>query len=964
MHMVVISRWLLAACLGLLVTPATAQFSNSAKWGSGGFSALPAGAAQSCAFGTLINGLCQGAITSGTTWTVPSDFTAYNDWGTIAGGGGAGWGTSGSAYDAAGGGGAYSVKHNVSLTPGATAGIHIGAGGAGASSAGSGTTGGDTWACTSTANCATITGSAVFVGAKGGGGGVPGNPGTPGTGGAAASGVGDGVTSGGNGGVATYAGGGAGGGAGGPYGPGADGGHKDPSAIPSGGGGGGGGGGGFVGGSGVGTTAGIGGNNFNGLGGAAGGTVGSPTGSVGSGGGGGGGGYGSNGVSAGGAGGNGSEFDATHGSGGGGGGSGFSNTTIGVQTGGNGGLYGGGGGAAFVAGPVEGNGAQGMIWIAYVPSWGSPVVGPGDIYATAGTPPVAVYSVTRRMYAAYPGLLLQLQRASDGSFLSVGPNAAGVVDLSAVAAFCATANDCGYSKAMDQGGVNVLMQPTLISQMPYRISPLNGLPILFGDTLNTSVGICDPLNGPCTFLNNVVSTNKIPVGASPITLYEIRTNENSATCGGEFGDTEIPVGDHGSGHLFGLGYTSTSATSCPNFPLKLTLELENGDQGASPATNPSVFSQFGRWDGTTNITLKYGDATAGTLTTILNQAPPQTPSLEGGVAWSSMGDATSGHSAGFEAMIMAGSSANATDDAAQVNAAAFYGARKATYTCGTAYCGPGNVIASASAAYGLRAYSLATRGNNLINVCDPSNIACADIASDATTGRITGFPTLNGTNCGSVTTCTVKTAYELSGSGAPNVTQTTAANRPTLNPTCSVAAGAWGGGPCLVFGSGITLNASSAVPSMSLPLTISSVVQRTGATNTEQTIALIGSAQTGTLVNSCLGYTSNAGRAFVGTCGVARNMFAGQAGFFTSLIATAASSSITASHMNGGSMPIPGGLTGPNTASISLGRPVSPDATADFSFFGVWTETQFYPGAATDAQALSLGLNQAQAYGY
>ncbi len=158
-------------------------------------------------------------LTSGTSWTVPSDWNnASNTIEVIGGGGGAAHG--------GGSGGAYAKSSNVALTPDSTITYAIGA--AGASSTSSPTAGGDTYFCDSTSNCGSIVGSAVVAGAKGGG---AASGGTGGTGGSAASSVGDVTYDGGDGGDAVDVAGsggynfsGGGGGSAGPDGAGGDGG--------------------------------------------------------------------------------------------------------------------------------------------------------------------------------------------------------------------------------------------------------------------------------------------------------------------------------------------------------------------------------------------------------------------------------------------------------------------------------------------------------------------------------------------------------------------------------------------------------------------------------------------------------------------------------------------------------------------------------------------------------------------
>jgi hypothetical protein len=311
-------------------------------WIAGAFAALFAlpGSALACDFGTQIaGGLCRGYLISGSSFTVPQDWTSTNTIEAIGAGGGGG--VSGT-HGGGGGGGAYSAITNYALTPGANVTYSVGAGG------GTGSNGGDT-----------SFNSVSALLAKGGAG-ASGK--TGGAGGASSSGAGSTLYSGGGGGTGANGGGG-GGGAGGPTGSGGAGSAAAGSVAGGGGGGDGGSNGGAASAPTPGQTdgaGGSGGNNASGSGGGSGGVHGtSPT--AGSNGGGGGGGWG-NGVSGQGgkAGGAGTEWDSSHGAGGGGGSGGYSGTYL---NGGAGALYGGGGGNGQAGG-------QGLIVITYAPSAG------------------------------------------------------------------------------------------------------------------------------------------------------------------------------------------------------------------------------------------------------------------------------------------------------------------------------------------------------------------------------------------------------------------------------------------------------------------------------------------------------------------------------------------------------------------------------------------------------------------
>ena len=136
----------------------------------------------SAAFATTI------FLTSGTSWSVPSDWS--NSANTIEVIGGGGGGASAAGAPAGGGGGAYSKITNLSLTPGGSANIQVGSGGS------MGNAGGDTWFNGSGGTCA-----AQSVCAKGG---STGSGTTGGTGGASGSGTGSTKYSGGKGGDSTH----------------------------------------------------------------------------------------------------------------------------------------------------------------------------------------------------------------------------------------------------------------------------------------------------------------------------------------------------------------------------------------------------------------------------------------------------------------------------------------------------------------------------------------------------------------------------------------------------------------------------------------------------------------------------------------------------------------------------------------------------------------------------------------
>lgn len=268
-------------------------------------------------------------LTSGTTWTVPSDWNnSDNTIEAIGGGGGGGGGDANADGGGGGGGGAYSKVTNAVLSPNSVITIAVGGGGSAGTTTVSGSPGGDTYLCNSQSNCGGLAGGAVVVGAQGGAGGaasvITGSGGAGGVGGSTANGVGTGFNggTGGTGGSFSGNNGGGGGGGAGAAGPNAAGNNGTAANLSSSG----------DGGRGDGT--------FGGAGGSVSGGAGSP----------------------------GTEYDSTHGSGGGGGGiDGVSNGSPGPA--GDAGAYGagggGGGGSKHAVGGSGGAGTQGLIRITY-----------------------------------------------------------------------------------------------------------------------------------------------------------------------------------------------------------------------------------------------------------------------------------------------------------------------------------------------------------------------------------------------------------------------------------------------------------------------------------------------------------------------------------------------------------------------------------------------------------------------
>jgi hypothetical protein len=168
------------------------------------------------------------------------------------------------------------------------------------------------------------------------------------------------------------------------------------------------------------------------------------------------------------------------------------------------------------------------------------------------------------------------------------------------------------------------------------------------------------------------------------------------------------------------------------------------------------------------------------------------------------------------------------------------------------YHGPGD-IASYNVFYGLRAYSKATLGNAIANLCNSTggaDVTCADATSNPTTGALV-IPSSLTTFCpGSV--CTVKTLYDqtggnaCSGSTTCNVTQATVSKRPIIATSAVI-----GGQQVMQFNNSVqmVLNSATAAPSLAQPFTLTSVAERTGNFSSNGGL-FEDTAQTGLIWNS------------------------------------------------------------------------------------------------------------------
>ncbi len=304
---------------------------------------------------------------------------------------------------------------------------------------------------------------------------------------------------------------------------------------------------------------------------------------------------------------------------------------------------------------------------------------PCDIYAAGGTPCVAAYSTTRALYASYDGPLYQIQRASDGTTVNIGLlSAGGDVNAAPQVSFCA-GTTCTITKIYDQSSNHSDLP---ISSGGYWKGPgPNGsdiganamaLPLTIAGHQAFGVRITP---GTGYRVNNV----NVPTGSQPEGIYMITSsNLYNNQCCMDFGSGETSHDDTGNGHMNAIYFGSACwFGGCTGPGPWVEADLENGmystNTGPNTASNPGVNYPFvSAWEknnGTSNFTLKYGNATSGGLTTTYSGALPNGYSPmheEADILLGTGGDNSNGDSGEFfEGAVTSGYPSDATENAVQ-----------------------------------------------------------------------------------------------------------------------------------------------------------------------------------------------------------------------------------------------------------------------------------------------------------
>ena len=304
---------------------------------------------------------------------------------------------------------------------------------------------------------------------------------------------------------------------------------------------------------------------------------------------------------------------------------------------------------------------------------------PCDIYAAGGTPCVAAYSTIRALYGSYGGSLYQVQRASDGTTLNIGlMSAGGDVNAAPQVSFC-TGTTCTITKIYDQSSNHSDLP---ISSGGFWKGPgpngsdiganATALPVTIAGHQAFGVRITP---GTGYRVDNI----PVPTGSQPEGVYMITSsNLFNNQCCFDFGSGEVSHDDTGNGHMNAIEFGSACwFGGCTGPGPWVEADLENGmystNTGPNTASNPGVqFPFVSAWEknnGTSNFTLKYGNATSGGLTTTYSGALPNGYSPmheEADILLGTGGDNSNGASGEFfEGAVTSGYPSDTTENAVQ-----------------------------------------------------------------------------------------------------------------------------------------------------------------------------------------------------------------------------------------------------------------------------------------------------------
>jgi non-reducing end alpha-L-arabinofuranosidase len=315
---------------------------------------------------------------------------------------------------------------------------------------------------------------------------------------------------------------------------------------------------------------------------------------------------------------------------------------------------------------------------------------PCDVYAAGGTPCAAAHSMTRALFTSYNGPLYQIKRSSDGQSRDVGLlSAGGYVDAAPQVSFC-SGTSCTVTKIYDQ------------------TSNHNDLPISWGGYWKgpgpngADVG-ADAMALPVTVGGHPAYGIKVtpgvgyridhaagvPTGSQPEGIYMVTSsNYVNQWCCFDYGSGENSHTDTGNATMNAIEWgTACWFGGCTGSGPWVEADLENGMYHTGSGSNKDAnnsgvhFPFVSAWEknnGTSNFTLKYGNAASGGLTTPYSGALPNGYSpmkVDSSLLLGTGGDnSVSGVGEFFEGAITKGFPSDSTENAVQSSiTAAGYG---------------------------------------------------------------------------------------------------------------------------------------------------------------------------------------------------------------------------------------------------------------------------------------------------
>jgi len=308
---------------------------------------------------------------------------------------------------------------------------------------------------------------------------------------------------------------------------------------------------------------------------------------------------------------------------------------------------------------------------------------PCDIYAAGGTPCIAAHSTTRALYASYNGPLYQVQRASDKSYLNIGLiSAGGVVNAGPQASFC-SGTTCTITKIYDQSPQH---NDLPVSWGGFWKGPgpngadvganATALPLTIGGHSAYGVKVTPGVG------YRVDNAKAAPTGSQPEGIYMVTSSNNvNQYCCFDYGSGENDHADDGNATMNAIYWgTACWFGGCVGSGPWVGADLENGmffsTQGSQK--NPNYqgvhYSYVSAWEknnGTSNFTLKYGNAQSGGLTTPFSGPLPNGYSpmkVQSSLELGTGGDnSVSDYGEFFEGAITAGYPSDSTENAVQAS---------------------------------------------------------------------------------------------------------------------------------------------------------------------------------------------------------------------------------------------------------------------------------------------------------